>query len=192
MFDFSALVHDYGYWIVLFGSMIEGESIVLTAGMLSAHGILSFYKICLLSFIGTCFADQLLYNLGYYIGPSFLEKWSVTRKLFHKLKPIALKYQNIYILSFRFIYGIRIMSPILIGIVKIDPKKYMILNIVASVIWSIVSCSMGYAIGSFTKTLDFKFKYVIIAGTFLILLLILLSKILSSYILNRNTKSDKI
>ncbi|QEK38507.1 DedA family protein [Candidatus Cytomitobacter primus] len=183
---FLELVHSYGYWIVLFGSMIEGESIVLTAGMLSAHGILSFYKICILSFIGTCIADQLLYNFGYYIGPGFLEKWKVSRKLFHKLKPIAIKYQNAYILSFRFIYGIRIISPILIGIIKIDPRKYMILNVIASLIWAVVSCAIGYLIGSFTKTLDFNLKYLMISGTALIIILILISKCISSYILRKN------
>ncbi|QEK38006.1 DedA family protein [Candidatus Cytomitobacter indipagum] len=180
------LVQNYGYWIVLFGSMIEGESIVLTAGMLCAHGVLSFYKICILSFIGTCVADQLLYNLGYYIGPGFLERFSFSRKLFTKLKPLAIKYQNTYILSFRFIYGIRIISPVLIGIIKIDPKKYMILNIIASVIWAVISCAIGYAIGAFTKSLDFNFKYLMIAGTLMILLLLLISKLIANHILKKN------
>ncbi len=187
MFDFSYLIYHYGYWIVFLGSMIEGESIVLTAGMLSAHGVLSFYKICILSFIGTCIADQLLYNFGYYIGPGFLEKWKLTRKLFEKLKPIALKYQNAYILSFRFIYGIRIMSPILIGIIKVDPKKYMILNIVASLIWSVISCAIGYTIGSFTKTLDFNLKYLMIFGAMLVFIFILISKYISAYIIKKST-----
>lgn len=180
------LIHNYGYWIVFFGSMIEGESIILTAGMLCSHGVLSFYKVCLLSFIGTCIADQLLYNLGYYVDSKFLEKFNFSKNFFLKLKPIVIKYQTAYILSFRFIYGIRILSPILIGMVKINQKKYMILNVIASIIWAVISCGIGYMIGSFTKELNFNFKYLMLIGTMLILLLLLISKLIANYILKKN------
>ncbi|QEK39068.1 DedA family protein [Candidatus Nesciobacter abundans] len=195
MFDINALIHNYGYWIVFLGSMIEGESVLLTASALAYTGVLSIYKVFALSFVGTCIADQLLYNLGYYIGPGFLEKWKTSRKLFNRLKHIAIKYQNIYILSFRFIYGIRIISPIIIGVVKVDQKKYAILNIVASFIWAFISCLIGYFLGSAVSKMGiFNLKkpyiYLIILG--LVGIVILASKLISSYLRKKYIRQGEI
>lgn len=140
-------IQNYGYWAVFLGSCIEGESIVLTAGFLASKGYLSLIKIMILSFVGTLLADQGLYWLGRRYGMAFLEKRPHWHQRVEKAMSLLHKYNTIYILSFRFIYGIRIISPIIIGACGIPVARFTILNFIAAFIWSVSICLIGYFFG---------------------------------------------
>lgn len=138
------LIEEWGYLIVFLGAMVEGESIILPAGGLAHEGFLYLPKVILVAFLGTLIADQSLYYLGRRYGKALLEKkpqWQTrAERGFRLLK----QYDNIYILSFRFIYGIRIISPLIIGASGVSPKRFTVLNFIAAIIWSVLSCLAGY------------------------------------------------
>lgn len=138
-----------GYFILLLGSFVEGESIVLTAGFFAYKGYLSLPLIMLIAFLGTLFADQIIFFLGRIYGPGLLKKrphWEVrARKAFELLN----RYQVWFIMGFRFIYGIRTISPFVIGASGIPVKRFAILNVIAAAIWAVSSCYAGYLIGYF-------------------------------------------
>lgn len=148
-------IQDYGYWAVLFGSMIEGESIILTASALAAMGHLSIYTIGLITFLGTLIADQGIFLLGYFYGEKSLnrlrEKFNFLKPHIEKVLSFLKKNETIYILCFRFIYGIRIISPFIIGAQGIPFKRFAMLNVVAAALWTILSCSLGYFLGKIFK-----------------------------------------
>ncbi|PPE03970.1 DedA family protein [Holospora curviuscula] len=144
-------LQDYGYWAVFLGSLIEGESIILTSSAMAAAGYFSIQKIMIIAFCGTLLADQSLYLLGYVYGPGVLT-W--IRFRLPKMTPyidkaliFLARYQNIYILSFRFIWGVRIISSIIIGAQKVPVLRFAILNVVAAAVWTVVSCMAGFLIG---------------------------------------------
>ena len=147
METFIDFVREWGYWAVFFGAMIEGESVILTAGFLSHAGHLNLGKIMLISFLGTFFADQALFQVGYHYGPKFLDRFPRLKPTSDRVFELLHKWDIWYILSFRFIYGVRIMSPLVIGTARVDPKRFLLLNFIAAVIWSILSCGAGYLLG---------------------------------------------
>lgn len=144
---FIDFVREWGYWAVFFGAMIEGESVILTAGFLSHAGYLDLGKIMLISFLGTFFADQALFQVGYHYGPKFLDKFPRIKPTSDRVFELLHKWDIWYILSFRFIYGVRIMSPLVIGTARVSPRRFLPLNFVAAVIWSVLSCAAGYLLG---------------------------------------------
>lgn len=144
MSGFEQWILDWGYWAIFFGSLIEGEMIVSLAGVFAYKGLLSFSKIVIISTIATIIGEQICYNVGRFLGgryihkfPKFHEKIEIGFKLIHK-------YQILFILSCRFMYGLRTLSPFIIGAAKVDPIKFSILNVIAAIIWSIISTSIGY------------------------------------------------
>lgn len=137
-------VRDWGYVAVFLGSLIEGESVIFIAGFFAHEGYLSLPKIILVSFIGTLFADQALYFVGRHYGNPFIERFPSVRPRAEKAFQLLRRYDNIFILSFRFIYGIRIISPVVIGASGIGVKRFMFLNLVAAIIWSVGSCVAAY------------------------------------------------
>ena len=149
----DAFVQKWGYLAVFFGSLVEGESIILPAGYFAAQGLLNLPKIILIAFIGTTIADQGLFFLGQSWGKRFLNALSrkipglenATQKAFSFLD----KNKSFYILTFRFIYGVRIISPVVIGAAGVPFKRFAVLNILAAAVWSILSCGAGYLFGGF-------------------------------------------
>ena len=138
-----------GYILLLLGSFVEGESVVLTAGFFSFKGYLSFPAIVLIAFLGSTFADQLLFFFGRIYGPGMIERKPKLRDKAHKAFDLLHKYHIWFILGFRFIYGIRTVSPFIIGASGISIKRFAILNVIAAAIWSLLSCSGGYLLGYF-------------------------------------------
>lgn len=145
----AIFVQDYGYLAVFLGSMIEGESIIFIAGYFAQQGVLSLPKLILISFLGTLIADQGLYFVGRYYGNHFLDRFPSFKNRTEKAFSLLKRYDNYFILSFRFIYGIRIISPVVIGSCGIGVKRFMVLNFFAAVIWSVGSCLAAYYFAHF-------------------------------------------
>jgi membrane protein DedA with SNARE-associated domain len=161
----EAFISEWGYLAVFLGSLIEGESVILTAGFLASQGYLSLYKIILVSFVGTVIADQTLFFLGHWCGDWILDRFPSTQKPAKRAFQLLHKYNTFYILTFRFIYGIRIISPVIIGAARISFLRFAILNIIAAAIWAILSCCAGYAFGEMLMTHFTHFQRFFILGS---------------------------
>lgn len=141
------IIETWGYVAVLFGSMIEGESIILTASFLAAHGYMSITKVAIISFLGTLIADQGLFFIGRRYGPSLFKKFPRFHAPAERAFRLLRKWDTVYILVFRFIYGIRIISPLVIGSSGIGIGRFVILNLVSAIVWTSASCGAGYLFG---------------------------------------------
>lgn len=159
MIDFSAVFTflknypEIGYLIVFICSMIEGETVVLAASALAALGYFSISKIAILAFSSTLLVDQLLYFWGHSIykkpDASLSERFPKLYKKSKKAVILLKKYDIWFILMFRFIYGIRAISPIVIGLCGSKPRRFIPLNLISALIWASISCSAGYWLGDF-------------------------------------------
>lgn len=140
----AEFVQNWGYVAVFLGSLVEGESVIFIAGFFAHEGYLSLPKIILVSFTATLFADQALYFVGRHYGNAWLDRFPSLRPRAEKAFNLLKRYDNIFILSFRFIYGIRTISPVVIGASGVGVKRFMILNLIAAAIWSVGSCVAAY------------------------------------------------
>ncbi len=168
--------------------MVEGESVILTASFLAYKGHLSIFKIMIVAFCGTLFADQALYHLGHYYGPDFLERFPKMKKRSTKAFKLLRKWDVWYILIFRFIYGIRIVSPIVIGTAGIPPWRFIPLNFISAVVWTIVSCGLGFLFGEIIEHVLHSFHLIQKYFLFILIGIICLGILITAY-LRRKKKS---
>lgn len=124
--------------------MFEGESVIFIAGFFAHEGILSLPKLILVSFLGTFVSDQAFYYVGRHYGNHVIDRFPSLRPRADKAFGLLKRYDVIFILSFRFIYGIRTISPLIIGSSGVGIKKFTILNFIAAIIWSVGSCLAAY------------------------------------------------
>ena len=66
--DPIVLLQTYGYWALLIGTFLEGETIVIIAGLLAQQGYLEPWLIALCAFVGSCSSDQIMFALGRWKG----------------------------------------------------------------------------------------------------------------------------
>lgn len=140
---------NVAYLILLLGSFVEGESVVVTAGFLAFKGFLYFPYVTAIAFVGSTLADQLLFFLGRKYGPEYIKKRPKLQKRSKRAFELLHKHNLLFIMGFRFIYGIRTISPFVIGTSGITVKRFAILNVIAAAIWAVLSCGFGYMLGHF-------------------------------------------
>lgn len=145
------LIRDYGYLFLFVGTFLEGETIVIIAGVMASDGLLELKPLILAAFCGTFLSDQLFFYFGRWKGRAFVAarpKWQV--KVL-RIQPTIEKYQNFIILGFRFVYGLRNVTPLVLGLSGVNPFRYLLLNFLGAVIWAISFGTGGYLLGHAAK-----------------------------------------
>jgi membrane protein DedA with SNARE-associated domain len=136
--------------------MVEGEAVILVASAFAAYNYLSIFYVFLISFLTTVFTDQGLFWIGYKMGTDWIvKKFPKIAKARNKVFHLLYQLDVFFIFSFRFIYGIRIASPIIIGSAHVGPLRFALYNTLSGLTWAFIVCFIGYAIAD-----------VIVDGTF--------------------------
>lgn len=143
----ESYIEHFGYLAVLIGTFLEGETVLIVAGFAAHRGYLSLPMVIVAAFAGTVFGDQLFYYLGHKHSafilsrkPGWQNKLDNARRLIHKHKILT-------ILCFRFIYGLRTVTPFSLGIADIPPRIFVPLNILGAFVWSVAIGCAGYYFG---------------------------------------------
>lgn len=140
-------LEQYGYLALFAGTFLEGETILILAGFLAHRGYLQFQWVVAAAFAGSLFGDQLYFYIGRMFGRKLIARSDHLRFAAEKVHRKLAEYENIFILSFRFIYGLRTASPIIIGTSGVSAAKYTVLNALSAAVWAVSFSSLGYFFG---------------------------------------------
>ncbi|MDD4913940.1 MAG: DedA family protein [Methylococcales bacterium] len=145
--DLQQLVIDYGYLALFIGTFLEGETILVIAGFLASRDYLELPWVVLSAFLGTFAGDQTFFYLGRYKGIAFLEKRPLWQSKTGKVFDMLARHQIKVVLGFRFLYGIRNVTPFVIGASRMSPVKFFVLNFVGALLWAIIVGYLGFQFG---------------------------------------------
>ena len=135
------------YLITVIWTFFEGETFVLLAGAFCASGLIDPFILGACAWMGSYMGDQCWFFLGRKFGPVLLRRypdWQHSIDMVHRWLE---RWDTIFILTFRFIYGIRNFSSIALGLSELGVLRFMVLNFIAAGIWSVVFVSVGYFFG---------------------------------------------
>lgn len=157
--DMQTIIENYGYAAILIGTFLEGETILVLAGLAAHQGYLTLSGVIAAAFLGSLWGDQLFFYLGRKHSQAVLAKrpaWETKAEKVHKLMS---RYQTPMILSFRFLYGLRTVAPFVIGTSAVPFKKFIFLNAIGALIWAVVVGSGGFLFGHALEILIGKIKF---------------------------------
>lgn len=144
---FESLIEHYGYAAIFIGTFLEGETILVVAGFLAHRGYLELGWVIAWAFFGTYAGDQLFFHIGRSRGMALLEKrprWQLrSQRVFELLE----RHQILVILGFRFLYGLRTVTPFLIGMSGVRPWRFLVLNGLGALVWATVVGGLGFMLG---------------------------------------------
>lgn len=149
----------WGYLGIIIWTFFEGETVVIVAGVLAAQGIMDPTLVMLSGLSGSFCGDQIYYYIGRRYGTPLLARWPTMRTKIDWAFKLLRKYETIFILSFRFIYGIRNVSPFVIGISGVPRLRFFILNLIAAAIWANSFTWGGYFLGQALETYLGEYKF---------------------------------
>lgn len=170
-FWLKSFLSSYGYFAVLLLTFLEGETIIVLAGIAAAQGLMNPLLVGLSGFIGSFLGDQLYYTIGRYYGLALLERWPSLKPQVEWAFRLVRKYQDLYILSFRFIYGIRNVSPFVIAISGVTRRRFVTLNGIAALLWAATFTSSGYFFGYILEPLVAGYRDILLISFFVLLIL---------------------
>lgn len=137
----------YGYLAILIITFLEGESIVILAGIAAYQGILNLEAVIACAVFGSFCGDQFYYTIGRRYGTPLLKKWPGLAGKVDWAFRLVRNYEIPFILSFRFIYGVRNVSPFVIAMSGVPRLKFMSLNLIAALLWALAFTFGGYYFG---------------------------------------------
>ncbi|EDY3653755.1 DedA family protein [Salmonella enterica] len=142
--DINTLITHYGYAALVIGSMAEGETVTLLGGVAAHQGLLKFPLVAAAVALGGMMGDQLLYLLGRCYGGKILRRFPRYHTKIRRAQKMIQRHPYLFVIGTRFMYGFRVVGPLLIGSSRLPPKIFLPLNIVGALIWALLFTTLGY------------------------------------------------
>lgn len=161
-------ITNYGYLAIIVGSLFEGETILIIAGLAVQQGLLDLPLVFACSLLGTVIGDNLFFYLGRSRGHKLVNKY----KFFSKMTVVSEKLSGghgpFLAFAMRFMYGFRHLVPFSLGMSTIKTKTFMLFNFLGGVTWVLVVGLAGYFFGDileiyFGRLRHYEFRVIVFA-----------------------------
>jgi membrane protein DedA with SNARE-associated domain len=145
--DLASLLQTYGYPAVFVGSLVEGEAILALAALAAHRGYLALPWVIAVAAAGGFLGDQIYFLVGRFAGDRVLARWPGLRPGAERVRRLLDRYDAPLILGVRFLYGLRTVGPIAIGMSRVHWLRFVLLNLAGAVVWAVLVAAIGYALG---------------------------------------------
>lgn len=176
-----------GYLVLFLGMIIEGEVILMIGGILANLNALNLESVFIFSFIGVLVNDVFWYHIGVYLKNNHGHR-SLLQRAERKVKKLlpGIETSPAYaIFISKFIAGFNHPTLIMLGFLKVNFKYFMKLQVFASLVWTLVFISLGFAFGHTAISVSRKVHVFVIAVVVLIVAAMLLERGIR-YVINKN------
>ena len=143
----ESIIAQYGYVALILGTALEGETILVIAGYLAHRGYLHLNYVIAAAMFGTFAGDQIFFQLGRHWGTPFLARRPHWQGRADRVRRLLNRHRILLVMSFRFMYGIRTVTPFVIGMSGFPRKVFVPLNAASAAIWATVIGCAGFAFG---------------------------------------------
>jgi membrane protein DedA with SNARE-associated domain len=148
--EINQLIADHSFWFypfVVLWTFLEGETLVLFAGFAAAQGLVDPWLLVFAAWLGSFGGDQCYFWLGRHYGGAMLDRFPLWRAGVNAALHWLERYDAGFILTFRFIYGVRNISSFALGLSAVRWDRFLWLNLVAAVLWAASFVAAGYFLG---------------------------------------------
>ncbi len=145
--DIPGFVDTYGYLAVFVGAFLEGETIIALAGLAAYRDYLDFRWVVLVALFAGFLGDQFYFFLGRYRGQQILARFPDFEERAYRFDTLLARWHAPLIIAIRFMYGFRIVGPIMLGMGRVPAWKFVVYNFIGASIWAPLIAGIGYEFG---------------------------------------------
>jgi len=142
-------LETYGYIGLFLYSLGGGFVALIGAGVLSFMGKMDLGMSMSIAFVANALGDVMLFYMARYQKSMMMEGLRKHRRKLALSHIMMKKYGSWIILIQKYVYGIKTLIPIAIGLTKYDFKKFAVLNVASSAVWTLTIGFGSYYSGSF-------------------------------------------
>jgi len=146
-FDLAGLIDAYGYPFVFLGTVFEGETVLALAGFAAHRGFLRLALVIAVAALGGFVGDQLWFEVGRRAGPRVVARFPRLAPGLERMHRLLARRPDATVLGIRFVYGLRSVGPIALGMSEIPRLRFLALNALGAVVWAALFASLGWLLG---------------------------------------------
>ncbi len=166
-----ALLKRYGYIILFVWSTLEGEMGLIMGGLMCHTGDMWLPMAIFIAGLGGFVGDQIYFYTGRFNKTYIYTKLHSQRRKFAIAHLLLKKYGWPIIFVQRYMYGMRTVIPMAIGLTKYSGKKFAFINLISAWCWAAITIVPVYIYGQeILKLLEWAkahwYLALPIAGTF--------------------------
>jgi len=142
---------------LLFGFFFPGDSLLVTAGLLSSQGFFRLEILIPLLIVAAIAGDSTGYWFGHKVGEAIFKKEdSLIFKKSHLIKAHNFyeKHGGKTIILARFVPIIRTFAPIVAGAAKMTYRHFISFNVFGGIFWVTIMLLLGYFLGNVIPNVD--------------------------------------
>lgn len=142
------LVQQYGYAIILAGSMVEGQPIMLFGGFAAHRGHLQLVPwVILAGAVGNFLSLQAWFLAGRRFGRPMVERRPHWSARIEKVQGWLARYEAMLVIAIRFVIGFSNVGMVAIGMSKLGTPRFTVLNGLGALMWATTLAVAGYLLG---------------------------------------------
>lgn len=142
---------------LLVGFFLPGDSLLITAGLVAAAGVLNIWWINVILIVAAVVGDSVGYAIGARLGPAlFTREKSLLFNPRHveRTREFYARYGARTIVIARFVPIIRTFAPVVAGVGRMEYRKFLTYNVAGGVGWVVSMTWAGYLLGSLIPNID--------------------------------------
>lgn len=154
----QTLAHQYGYWVVCLGILLEnlgiplpGEAIVLVGGFLAGEGDLNYFGVLASAIAGSTIGGTCGYWVGHFGGWPLLSRVgrlaNLSEERLLEIKGGFSTNAARTVLLGRFVALLRIFASPLAGIAEMPFPRFVLFNTIGAALWAIVMVTLAFFAG---------------------------------------------
>ena len=141
-------VSQYGLWVVFFGMMVEGTTMIIVTGILCYIGMLSFKEALPVAILGAIMGDQFWYYMGKHYAVTLLQKFPKLQSKIQQLEPTIKQKGEWLSAGGRFVYSGAILFPLALGTYNYPHSRFTLFDTLGVSLWATGGILLGYLLGS--------------------------------------------
>jgi len=145
--DMFSSLSTYGYIGLFLYSLGGGFVGLLAAGVLSYAGKMDLGTSIAVAFFANFLGDMLLFYMSRYQKKDMMNYMHKHKRKLALSHILMKKYGPLVVFIQKYVYGIKTLIPLAMGLSKFDIKRFGILNLFASGLWAVIVGYGSYAAG---------------------------------------------
>ena len=145
--NLAPLIAQHGYSITFLGALIEGETVMILAGLAAHRGYLHLPLLAGLAALGSFIGDQMYFFIGRRFGNRLVARFPRLEPGVRHADALLLRYAGAAVIAVRFLYGFRVLGPIAMGMTRLKWRTFLVFNAVGAILWSMCWLAVGYLLG---------------------------------------------
>ncbi|NIR58447.1 MAG: DedA family protein [Gammaproteobacteria bacterium] len=143
----ESFIATYGYLAVLIGVLIEGEVVVITAGILAYRQILQLDGVIAVAVLGSILTYQIFFLVGRTQGTRVLARRPRWQARVSRAQRLLERHHTWLTLSYRALFGLRMITPFALGMTRISHWRFLALDVLPALAWGFGFGCLGYYLG---------------------------------------------